>query len=89
MNNKMLLAALSQDLYRVAIGYHESSVKIAERFSQEVLKRRKEVDVKSVKPYIHTILMKLPEMLMQENKQQIAEDALVYSILFQNYALKN
>ena len=51
MNNKIAIESLSMDLMRVAIGYHRRSIKMAERFSEESLKRITEVNRSKVKPY--------------------------------------
>ncbi|MEX0621908.1 MAG: hypothetical protein WD187_02860 [Candidatus Woykebacteria bacterium] len=60
---------------------------MAKRFAYEALKRREEIDEAS--PYIRKILGKLPEILSQEDKMKLAEDALTYSVIIQNYTLKN
>lgn len=76
------------DLNRVAVGYYRGSVKTAERFMDEALKRRIEVDEGKVKPYLRKFIKTLPDILDKKNKKRVAEDALMYSIIFQNYALK-
>ena len=81
----MLLAALSQDLYRVASGFHSGSLATAERFCDEALKRGAEIDSASEKPYIKSMLERLPAILSQKDRRQVSENALTYSILFQNY----
>ena len=87
--NKEILGALALDLKRVALGYHNGSEQTAERFSQEALRRKAEVANVEVKPYLRKFLNLLPEMLEQKDKQKLAEDALMYSTIFQNYAIKN
>ncbi|MBI4080583.1 MAG: hypothetical protein HY430_02320 [Candidatus Levybacteria bacterium] len=87
MSNKQLLEALSQDLYRVAIGLHSGSTKMAERFSKEILDRKEELELETLKPYIRKIITNLPQTLSQQDSKKAAEDALVYSILLQNYSL--
>lgn len=82
----MLLAALSQDLYRVAESSHRGSQKVAEVFIKEALKTKEEVDIETVKPYVKVLLQKLEDTLYQSDQKQKAEDALMYSTLFQNYA---
>ncbi len=86
--NKIALGALAMDLKRVALSYYRNSNKVAEIFMEEALKRKKEVDLKKVKPYIKDLLNKLEEMKNEKDKQKVAEDALMYSTLFQNAALK-
>ncbi len=89
MKNKIILSSLALDLMRVALGYHRGSKKMAERFFVEAMKRRDEIDTNIVKPYIKVLLKKFPEITSQKDEQKVAEDALMYSILFQNAALKS
>ena len=84
--NKIALGSLAMDLKRVALGYYRNSTKVAEIFMEEALKRKKEVDVTSVKPYVKDLLSKLEDIKNEKDKQKVAEDALMYSILFQNAA---
>lgn len=86
--NQIAISSIAMDLKRVALGYHNGSTKTAARFVQEALKRKEEINKKEVKPYFQEILRKLPSVLSQKNKQKLAEDALMYSTLFQNYVLK-
>lgn len=78
MKNKFILESLASDLKRVALGLHRRSNAMAERFLEEALKRKNEVEVKEVKPYIIKILNHL-------NKDISSDDALMYSTLIQNY----
>jgi polysaccharide pyruvyl transferase WcaK-like protein len=87
-NNQISIAALALDLKRVALGYHNRSFKTANRFAQEALKRKEEINEKEVKPYLKEVLKKLPKVLSQKDKRKLAEDALMYSTIFQNYAFK-
>lgn len=41
-----------------------------------------------LKPYLQKLLSKMDEMLEQEDHKKLAEDALMYSVLFQNAAVK-
>lgn len=86
--NKIALSSLSMDLKRVALGYHNGSITTAKRFLEEAIKRRDEVDKKKVRPYLRKILENLDELFSQKDNQKIAEDALMYSTIFQNAALK-
>lgn len=85
-NLKVSLSSLSMDLNRVALGLHRGSKAMAERFFKEALARKSEVDFTGLPPYIRDILSKL------ESKRNIdksfAEDALMYSILLENFTLK-
>lgn len=86
--NKIAIESLSMDLLRVALGYHKGSVKMAERFSEEALRRIDEIQTADVKPYFAKILNKLPKELSQKDTNSLAEDALMYSVLCKNYAKK-
>jgi hypothetical protein len=85
MKNQQVFAALAMDLHRVAMGYHRGSVKMAERFLTEAMKRKQEVDIAGVRPYLRNYLNKI-EVQTNEPPQELAEDFLTYSILFQNAA---
>jgi len=85
MKNKQILGALALDLKRVAIGYFRGSNTMAERFYKEALKRRKELTDKDLKPYLINFLNKLDKLQKQE-KSKAADDALLYSTIFQNAA---
>ncbi len=90
MNQTQLdLASISMDLKRVAIGFHRNSYVMANRFLKEVLKRSKEMNSENLEPYLLKLLQNLKPTLSQKNKQKLAEDALMYSIIFQNGALKS
>lgn len=69
---------MASDLKRVAMGLHRGSDKMAQRFLEEALKRRDEVEIKIVKPYIRKLLTRL-------DKDIDAENALMFSTLIQNY----
>lgn len=88
MNNKIALSSLALDLKRVAIAYHRKSEKVAERFFDEALKRKKEIDLSKIKPYVAVLLSKFESIKLEKDHQKRAEDALMYSFLFQNAALK-
>ncbi len=75
------------DLKRVALGYHSGSTETANRFIKEALKRKSEIGIQKEKPYIYKNLAKLARILAQKDKEKLAEDALMYSTIFQNYAI--
>jgi len=83
------IASMAMDLKRVAVGFYKGSTKIAKRFSEEALARRDEIDENKLKPYLKKFYNKLPEILAQKDEKKIAEDTLMYSTIFQNYALNN
>ena len=88
MNINFILGSLALDLERVAMGYHRGYEKMAQIFSKEAIKRKEELEALEVKPYLRKILNKLDSVLSQKDPRDIAEDALMYSTLFQNAALK-
>ena len=87
--NKFAIESLAMDLKRVALGYYNGSERTAERFCQEALKRKEEISPTHLKPYFRKVIQSLPQILSQEDKSRLAEDALMYSTIAQNYALKN
>jgi hypothetical protein len=86
MKNNQILGALALDLKRVAVGYFRGSNTMADRFYEEALKRREELDNRSLKPYLVNFLNKL-DSLRTQDKTKTAEDALLYSTIFQNAAV--
>lgn len=87
MNNKIILGSLAMDLKRVALGYYKGSFKTADVFLNEALKRKSEIKPESVKPYLRDILNKIGN-LKSIDKQKLAEDALMYSTIIQNAAVR-
>ena len=76
------------DLKRVALGYYRGSDIMAERFAEEAKRRKDEVHNINLKPYLKNLLSKMDEILGQKDHKKLAEDALMYSTLFQNAAVK-
>ena len=83
MKNKEILGAIAMDLKRVALGYFRGSSSMVEKFFQEALKKRNEIDNKDLKPYLIKLLNDM-ENLKREDGGKAAEDALFYSTIFQN-----
>ena len=83
MNNKQVFGALALDLKRVALGYFRGSTAMSDRFFEEALKRRSEIDSKHLKPYLVKFLNNM-EKLNKGEKNKAADDALLYSTIFQN-----
>jgi ribosomal protein L18E len=81
--DKIILSSLAMDLKRAALGYHNNSNRMADRFLQEAMKRKREINVKKISPNIKKILGKLDHLINEDNLSK-AEDALMYSTLFQN-----
>lgn len=87
--NKLALASIAMDLKRVALGYHNGSLNTAKRFFEEALKRRDEIDQSLAEPYVKKLLVQLENIVTSNDSGKIAEDALMYSTLFQNAALSS
>lgn len=87
MNNKVILGSMAMDLKRVALGYYKGSFKTASIFLEEALKRKEEIKPEGVKPYLRNILNKIGN-LKSLDKQRLAEDALMYSTIIQNAAVR-
>lgn len=84
---KIIIESLAMDLKRVALGFHRNSVHMALRFKQEALKRQAELKSFPLNNY----LIKLTDnttKILSGNGERVAEDALMLSVLFQNYAQK-
>jgi len=88
MNINEILGALALDLRRVAQGYYRGSETIAVRFAQEARARKEELRNADLKPYLQKLLSKMDKILEQKDHKKLAEDALMYSVLFQNAAVK-
>jgi hypothetical protein len=82
------LAALSMDLKRVALASYHRSHAVADRFIQESLAKKNKIDVNQERPNVQRLLASLDDVLSQRNSEKLAEDALLYSTLLQNAALK-
>lgn len=89
INNKIILGSLAMDLKRVALGYHRGSPKMAERFIQEVKRWQKSLDTATLPHYIYRILGDFNDLIIQGDQEQIADRALMYSTLIQNYVQKS
>ena len=85
--NKIALSSLALDLKRAAVGYFRGSNSMAERFFEEALRRKKEIDSRKVKPYIRNLLSNFEKIKFDHDQKRQAEDALMYSTLFQNASL--
>ena len=82
MDNKIILESLASDLKRVSLGLQRGSISMANRFGQEALRRRNELNTSLLDKYITQLLVKLEKAVTD------AEDALMFSTLIQNYALR-
>lgn len=87
--SQLKLAALSMDLKRVALSYHTNSMQTGLRFAEESMKKVKRIERRDLPDYIQKLLERVETVLGQEDKQKVAEDALMYSTMLQNAALHN
>ncbi|MCL5783841.1 MAG: hypothetical protein M1142_00600 [Patescibacteria group bacterium] len=87
MDQKIIIESLAMDLKRVALGLHRGSIKMAECFKKEALERGKELEQSQLPEYPKK-LWKDTRHVLSDNSERSAEDVLMYSILFQNYAQK-
>ncbi|MEK7517038.1 MAG: hypothetical protein AAB583_00680 [Patescibacteria group bacterium] len=90
MDSKTLdsLGALALDLKRVALGFQRGSNAMAERFAKEAKARKEELQNVNLSPYLRNLLSRMDDVLKQKDHKKLAEDALMYSTLFQNASLK-
>lgn len=88
MNNKVALESLSMDLLRVALGLNRGSIKMAQRFEEEAIKRKSEIQQNLLKPYMQKILSNIDNLTENNNNASKAEFALMYSTLIRNYCQK-
>jgi len=88
MNNDIVLSSMAMDIKRVALGYYRGSYKMADKFLQEALKRKNELDQKTIKPYLLNIFNKIENSLSEKNDLEKADRFLMYGTLVQNYVLK-
>ena len=87
MNQKIIIESLAMDLKRVALGLQRGSNAMANRFKEEALIREKELESEQLSSYLKK-LVKESKQVLTSNDERVAEDALMYSILFQNLAQK-
>jgi hypothetical protein len=82
MNNQSnIIGALAMDLKRVSLGLYNGSDNVADRFWEEAIKRKSEIETSGVPAYIGNLLKDL-------NDKKDFEKLLMYSILLQNYSQK-
>jgi len=86
-DKKIILSSLALDLRRVAQGYYRGSNKMADRFFEEALKRKAEGESLEFAPYVQKLLEKFENIKLIKDEKRKAEDALMYSVLFQNAAV--
>lgn len=88
LNQKIIIESLAMDLRRVALGLHRGSLNMVNRFREEALKRAAELENQNPNAYLKKLLLYMKKMITGTS-DRVAEDALMLSTLFQNFALKN
>ena len=87
MDTKMLTQALSMDLLRFALGLHGGSFDMATTFKNQALKLSNSIAEKRPRGYLAKLIKDTQDVLIRDD-DKVAEDALMYSVLLQNFALK-
>lgn len=87
-DNKFLIRSLANDLRRVSTFLHHNSLDTAYTCEGEALKTKNMVDTVKLDSYGRTLIQKVGESLMQKDREKKAENALMCSVLLQNYAQK-
>lgn len=87
LSQKIIIESLAMDLKRVALGLNRGSLVMANRFKEEVTKREEELKKQPKSKYLKKLLA-LTKKTLSQNNDNVAEDILMYSTLFQNFALK-
>lgn len=86
-DQKIIIESVAMDLKRVALGLHRGSFQMANRFKEEALNRLSELNNMELNAHLKNIVQRSRESL-NKNTDRSAEDALMYSTLFQNYCIK-
>lgn len=73
------------DLKRVSLGLQRGSISMANKFKEEALERERELEGYKLNNYLQKLVKNSKKVLLG-NKERMAEDALMYSTLFQNYS---
>lgn len=88
MDQKVVIESLAMDLKRVALGLQRGSFVMANRFRQEALAREEELENQNLSDYLKKLVINSKKILLSDD-ERVAEDALMYSVLFQNYSQKS
>lgn len=86
-NQKYIIASLAMDLKRVSLGLQRGSLNTANRFREEALKRGEELEKTNLNEYLKKLLRNARQVLKSDD-ERVAEDVLMYSTLFENFAQK-
>lgn len=85
MTNIQLIGAIAVDLKRIARAYSNNSLDTGKRFVIEVAETQKEINSAAIESYMQKIFQQLPKILENHDYLELAEDALMYSTILQNY----
>jgi glutamine amidotransferase PdxT len=85
---KIAIESLAMDLKRVAIGLQRKSFTMANRFKEEAISRKDEIRGQGIQDTYLERLISGVEKTLTSTDERVAEDALMYSTLFQNFAQK-
>lgn len=88
LSQKIIIESLAMDLRRIALGLNRGSLNMANRFKEEAFKRAEELENQNPTEYLKKLLLYMKKMIAG-NSDKVAEDALMLSTLFQNFATKN
>jgi hypothetical protein len=86
-DTKVLLGAISNDLFRIANYTHKNSINNALIFANEANKSIEKVKDHNYPQYLKSILIELNEF--KDIKQELADKYLMSGILLQNYVAKS
>ncbi len=88
MEQIIVIESLAMDLKRVALGLQRGSSAMADRFKEESLKRIAELENQNLNLHLKKLVQGIKKVLAHDG-ERVAEDALMYSVLFQNVALRS
>jgi hypothetical protein len=86
MRQQLIIESLAMDLKRTSLGLYRGSVGTAKKFREEAIKREEELSQEQLDPYLKNLVRKIRQIL-QVDDPNMAEQLLMYSILFQNVAV--
>lgn len=89
MKNEIILSSLAMDLKRVAIGINRGSFKMAEKFYEEAMERKQELDLSNLKQYIKNVIFEIERLFKEKDNDKKAENFLMYSTILQNFVVSN
>ncbi len=89
MKNEIILSSLAMDLKRIAIGLDRGSFKMAEKFYEEAMERKQELDLNNLKQYIRNVIFEIETLFKEKDNDKKAENFLMYSTILQNFVVSN